>query len=1231
MKKFLSIAATLLLATGAWAVPAKSTVFCHTQADGTVLTLRLAGDEYQHYYLNTQTGEKMQKGANGDFVALSESTFLAQQEAAAIRRTNSNRQRAQRLSQMQAQNVAQGPNRIGSFGNMTGRKKGIVILVNFADKAFNSSHTQATFERMFNQEGYNENGHIGSVADYFKAQSYNQFHLDFDVVGPVTLSNNMSYYGANNANGNDLHPGHMIKEACQAIDGQVNFADYDWDGDGYVDQVFVIYSGYGENYSGADENTIWPHEWDLNSSGARSLSVDGVTVNTYACCAELYGTSGTILNGIGTACHEFSHCLGYPDFYDTDYSGGVGMDSYDVMCSGSYNGPNGRGEVPSGYTAYERWMAGWLAPIELQSPATVTNMPDLNSEGTAYIIYNSANRNEYFLLENRQSSGWFGYYDSNVAGHGLFITHIDYNSTAWNSNEPNDISSHQRMTWVPADKNYGSYSSTAKQWTLSSAQQKGDYYPGTGNVSAFTPSSWSSVGGKWFTSESGSYYSPHTLTQIAETNGQIAFLFDGGDDGSRYTITYNAGGGRCTTASWTQSSSHEAATLPTADIESEEWQFAGWSTSSVALTTVRPTLLAAGASYTPAADCTLYAVYSKTDAEENSGSYTLSYSQETALSGSTAWGSYGTAYTYTATDGGIWRIKAYKSGGMQINKGKDASIKVPECPNPISSIDITKSTNKTVSFSTTDYLGNNTPTAEATSGGDTSVSLNLSGKGLTTGYIYTTDGASVITEIVVNYGASSTTYYATWPELRELPTPSIAFALAEDKAMLVGDTYTNIATATCEGVTLPAVSYSSSNPEIAIVDEAGAVTALQIGSAVITATVGAVSNQSREASTSYNVTVSMPVLTAINVTTAPDKTVYTEGDVFEPAGMIVTATYENGYAQEVSDWIYAPATALLPTDNTITVSYTEGGITKITTLSITINEKTRYNVSFSVNGTIVQSQTLIEGEDISIPSVENIEDKVFTGWVTTSAVDADEEPEYVTPSAATADITYYAVFATPSEENCEPLTESLTQDEIAGLSAANALAYATQTTFTDGDIDYSMYVYTDQSSRNWIQLKKDAGVYILISAPAAINEVRLLLTSTNNTRGGVNDITMHESFAGAVALTAEDCTYSTTSPSVVSTDEIVDSEAILTPTGSYSSLYLKVSVGARIWGIDVSYGSAGNCYTDYTTLVGNNEDGPATGMELFPTENTAIKRIMNGHLVIIREGKSYDATGCLIK
>ena len=249
----------------------------------------------------------------------------------------------------------------------------------------------------------------------------------------------------------------MIATACEMADEFVNFKDYDWDGDGEVDQVFVLYAGLGEA-AGGDVNTIWPHEWRLEGSDyGKTLTLDDVVINTYACGSELIQTgrseSSIMISGIGTICHEFSHCLGLPDMYDTG-GGNYAMANWDIMSSGSYNGNS---FSPAAFTSYERMYCGWRQPIVLEKDVMVTNMKAIDEGGDFYIIYNDAAPQEYYLLENRQQTGW----DEGLAGSGLLVLHIDFDVELWMYNLVNNTTGfdgynkHQRCTVIPADNNFG--------------------------------------------------------------------------------------------------------------------------------------------------------------------------------------------------------------------------------------------------------------------------------------------------------------------------------------------------------------------------------------------------------------------------------------------------------------------------------------------------------------------------------------------------------------------------------------------------------------------------------------------------------------------------------------------------------------------------------------------------------------------------------------------------------
>ena len=520
-KQILSLAAAMLIAVTAWAIPAKRVTRTVTQPDGTRLTVVLTGDESFHCYRTTD-GMPLTQAADGSYcyatisgtnvlssgVVAHEVALRTPSEASFVTAQAAQPALADALQRrgMAARNAARRRRAIRPLATdgEVQKRRGLVILINFQDKKMYSANTREEFDKMMNQVGYTGNGNAGSVHDYFLAQSYGKFDLTFDVVGPVTVSKKLADYGAN-VGGDDKDPAGMVYEACKLADSQVNFADYDWDGDGEVDQVFVICAGQSEAAGGSAE-CIWPHEWNLYSGGY-SLTLDGVRIDTYGCSTELNGTSTTRMDGIGTACHEFSHCMGLPDMYDVDYSNGFGMSYWSIMDSGAYNGD---GYAPSGYTAYERWTSGWLQPVELKKACTVTGMPSLDKEPVAYVIYNDANRNEYYLLENRQQDGWFAEDEAK----GVMVTHVDFDANAWYNNSVNDIPGHQRCTVVPADNSASAY------------DLNGDLYPYRGNNALTNTSSPAAT--LFNANTDGSKLLNKPVTSISISNGLASFAFMGG-------------------------------------------------------------------------------------------------------------------------------------------------------------------------------------------------------------------------------------------------------------------------------------------------------------------------------------------------------------------------------------------------------------------------------------------------------------------------------------------------------------------------------------------------------------------------------------------------------------------------------------------------------------------------------------------------------------------------------
>lgn len=484
-----------------WAVPAKRGMWKTLKlADGTEVRATLKGDDMVRFY-ETEQGECFVINSDGKYVRADRTVLLAHAQQRREVFDKATRARAREMAP-------------GSTGDVfEGEKKGLIILVQYPDKAFNAGHDNAFYQRVANEPGFTtEDGFTGSVKDYFKAQSMGKFAVDFDIFGPVTLAHEYAYYGRNAGFSGDAHAGEMIAEACLAADETLNFADYDWNGDGEVEQVFIVYAGLGEA-AGGSENTIWPHKWSLAVSDyGQALMLDGVKVDTYACSCEMTRDNENgfkeVVDGIGTICHEFSHCLGYPDVYDTStYGSNYGMDRWDLMDYGSYN--NG-GYTPSGYTAYEKWVAGWITPVELTSDTTVTNLQPLSKGGDAFIIYNSADKDEFMLFENRQQSGW----DKAQPASGLIAMHVDYDQKAWDNNTVNNVRGHERCTIYPADNSKGN----------SIEDVAGDLFP-FGEYNAFN--SLSLIKPVWYNNDEGGHKTlGKSFTDIAVAeDGTLSFTF----------------------------------------------------------------------------------------------------------------------------------------------------------------------------------------------------------------------------------------------------------------------------------------------------------------------------------------------------------------------------------------------------------------------------------------------------------------------------------------------------------------------------------------------------------------------------------------------------------------------------------------------------------------------------------------------------------------------------------
>ena len=480
IRHLLSAFAALFISMAAGAVPAKPGPFQYTQPDGSVVTLERHGDEFLNWTTLYGTQRVVELDENGFWRPSQISE--ASREAARLRRQTVGEQRLQILHTRSRSNVS-----------MTQGSRHIpVFLVEFPDKNFSVENPADSFSAMLNQPGYSGNEGTGSVQDYFMDNSHGRFQPIFDVYGPVMLPNEMAYYGKNRSGqGTDIRPELALFDACVILADQVDFSIYDADGDGFVDMTLFYYAGYSEA-EGASTNTIWPHQYTVQASSsdeARNTRFNGKRLGNYFCTAELKGTQGTKQCGIGPTCHEFSHSLGLPDFYDTDYEKNgecAGLTSFSLMDGGCYLNES---RTPPYLNAEERVMLGWMAEEEVLDLTSGTVSFPAIQNNVAYISYCSV-EGEYYLYECRDASGWDAYLPE-----GMLIYHADKsmdhrvgNTTAydiWNnwrySNAINAYGNHPCFYVVPAaDPNNFNYKGSLSRWV----------FPGASNVKSFSPKDW---------------------------------------------------------------------------------------------------------------------------------------------------------------------------------------------------------------------------------------------------------------------------------------------------------------------------------------------------------------------------------------------------------------------------------------------------------------------------------------------------------------------------------------------------------------------------------------------------------------------------------------------------------------------------------------------------------------------------------------------------------------------
>ncbi len=1044
--RFFSVLFVLTLSLcSAYAVPAYRGWQTRTQPDGTTITIRQVGDEFYHYW-ETEDGKIAAEQPDGTFVVSNEQAPTGEQVV------------ARRIA---ARNAKQPRRAKADYGAIQPTKL-LVLLVNFSDKSMNASHNKAFFQNLLN-------GSLPSVQDYFRTSSGGNYVPIFDVFGPYTLPNNMAYYGGNDSDGNDQHPDQMVVDACAlAYADGCNFADYDTNSDGKVDNIYVIYAGYGEA-AGAPANTIWPHSWEIYSQYVSgTLKYSNKTLGHYACSAELSGTSGSNSDGVGTFAHEFSHVIGLPDYYDTKYGtnsdNGVTPGKWTLMDQGSYNGS---GQYPPLYSIFDKYFMGWATPKFLAKDAKA-NVTMTTTWDDAYQITGGASRvactntNTVYYIENRQKSG----YDQYLPGHGMLVWKVTYNATRWSQNNLNNTAGTLLYTIVPADGKTQDYGTGS------------DPFPGTASKKSWAP------------------FTGCALTEIAESAGNITFKYNGGVSG--HDVVINATG--CTITPSTTCVENGNSFTATITPTDETYDYTSLTVK------LGSTTLTSGTHYTLSADkktltinasaisgdasnnITITVVWTKnrysyamlgenctaelsgTVAKNAALSLTIAPASGFTLADAVCWDVemdgtpliYGTGFTYNSSTNtfsiasvtGDVSILAYggRSVTWQANGatfattiGLNNKIALP-ASNPY---DCTGA-KKFVGWCTNGSYEHATVAPTFAKTGDTysvgtyyAVYATATGGGAAS-WDLVTDASSLRSgDILV---IASNTQGKTAGDISSAVMAEVASTFSSDKSSI-----TSLGSGTIEltlGGTAGAWTLTSSNGKLGATDvkklawDSGTQTwsiSISGGNATIQngtdsngrflhntgstrfTTYASATNVSmllpqlyRKSAgvtySDYTTTCVVCALTSISLNTDAVQKSFATDDTFNSTGLVVTANYSNCSSRTVTPASISTPSMATAGEKTVTVSYTENGTTK--TATYTINVVAPYTVTYKACGDVFTTQQYAPGAALVLPENPGGYDGLtFAGWTTTEHYTGASAPAFISAGGAVnADVTYYAVF-----------------------------------------------------------------------------------------------------------------------------------------------------------------------------------------------------------------------------
>jgi M6 family metalloprotease-like protein len=590
-------AGLLALASASWAVPAQGGLADVVQPDGTAIQLRLFGDEFYSWH-ETANGYTVVRGADGfwryavrdatgDLAAGNQRVGIdarlvslaakLQPDPALVREKRRRGRQAFGVENevlpapAEAQAVGEPitpppPARIEPRGTV----KNLVILVKFSDHDATKYRPAAEYDPLFNEVGYTTGSAAGSVRDYFYEASYGNLTMQTTIAGNkwYSLSNTEAYYDANSIQ--------MVRDAVSLANADVDFTQFDTDGDGWIDAIDIIHSGYGQEYGGAPATYIWSHQGWV---GDPSAVADGINVSCYHTEPALRNLTGTNIVRIGVICHETCHFFGLPDLYDTDGAGNGGQSNgvggWCLMASGSWGADGGSyPQRPVHLCSWSKWQLGWLDPTPIHTN-TGWSLPRYETNPSAYIIREGLPATEYFLAANLTAYG----FDTNLLNSGgLEILHVD-ESTPTNQNPYR-----MRVQFEEADGNWSLRSGTSRA-------QAGDPWPGSASNTSFNDSTTPNTRSNPSNAGSTSYNSFASISsggspRTFDLTSLVPWVTSPASSGGSYNVTWSASASA--TAYELQEGTTSTATSYTDDCSSGPRFYEDWATQGTVRRIVAP-------------------------------------------------------------------------------------------------------------------------------------------------------------------------------------------------------------------------------------------------------------------------------------------------------------------------------------------------------------------------------------------------------------------------------------------------------------------------------------------------------------------------------------------------------------------------------------------------------------------------------------------------------------------